>query len=801
MSDDRWRRDPEDDGWDDEVGEEGWGPEATQDLGSAGSMGGWDSRAWGADAGQAGWAAGSGEEDTWGPDATSDLGEGGSQGQRWDAESWESGGQQPWSSGTDAGLREASRDARGHQPWSSGPQDQGWAAGSGDADWQRPSRGADGVQPQTWDSDTQRWVADPAGDEWGADPSQPQQWDAAGPGEQAWAGNADQRWDEIAPEVWTPHGETDGSPSEPQSLGEDRWSGDTTLDEGPRGSGPAWDTAWDEHLAGVDVGADAADAWQHEPPEALVPAGQREQDATRQNLWDSDATLPPTAFETVAPHLKGKGSGKVPAARVLIPSMIIVLLTGLAAVEVLILPPTEQTAAPVPQAAAAVGLWYCPAVAGEGEEASLAIAAAGDEASRVTVVRHTPEGQVSGSPETVEPGVQLDVPLENPEPVSVRWAGGPSVVTWRVNGEEGAAAPCLPGPSPTWYVSGLNTAAGAQSTLHLFNPFPADAVARVVFTTPEGPITLVRTDNVLVRAGEQVQLDLGEFQPEVSDLGVIVEVQAGRLISQGEVTYEPIEGETGPSGRALVPAAAATADFWAFAFARADDNSSSWLDVQNPGEREAAVEVRVSSPAASGSLLGEVAVPAGGMARIDLADVSEDVEFGVAVDVVNDVPVVVTRTAQLRSDDREGVATSLGSGPGTDWALAGAGTRGFSARLGLYNPGTEPVTVAVDAGPATPEDWGAVDVEPNGRAQVELAEVSPDQVAIPLRVTANGPVVPEFRSLADEGALRSWTALATPAASWAGPATRPPIRRDPGLPSIPLVSAERVTESFEVLKD
>jgi len=504
---------------------------------------------------------------------------------------------------------------------------------------------------------------------------------------------------------------------------------------------------------------------------------------------NDDVTLPPTPVELVTPRPAPRRRSPL---RWLAPLLGLLLVAAIVA-EAVTVPPASSAAAEVEQDPAAAGIWYCPVTAEPGQSAVVSIAATGTQESSVAVVRHTSEGVVGDDTLTTVPaGSQRDVVLEAAEaqqPVSVRWSGGPSIVTWRTEGEAALAAPCAAGPSPVWYLSGLDTANGSRSTLHLFNPFAVDAVARITFTTPEGPTTLVSTESELVPAGTSRRIDIATDlqQPEVADLGVVVEVRSGRLVVQGEVRYEPAAGQTGPTGRALVPAAEEPAEAWAFGFAQADDRSSSWLSIMNPGEREAAVEIQVSEPLEESQLLDEVSVPAGGTYRVPLAGSSSEPTFGVEVLAVNDIGVVATRTTALvTEDDRRGVAASLGAAPAESWALAGGGTDGRASFVDIYNPGPTPVTARMSAGPGTPADWSAIEVGVNQRVSVDLAEVADDAPHISVTVSADGPIVAELRSSRDAGALRSWTSVGVPATRYTGAPTRPPVRRDPALSTEPL---------------
>lgn len=457
-------------------------------------------------------------------------------------------------------------------------------------------------------------------------------------------------------------------------------------------------------------------------------------------------------------------------------------------VDVLAAPAPPGPPEEVPQDPAQAGAWYCPATAGDEESAVLSVAAVGDAPSRTRVYRY-PEGQAVGDdPVTVAPGDEHTLvlgPGESSRPVTVRWEGGPAVATWRIEAGDTPAAPCAPGPAERWHLAGFDTATGSRSLLHLFNPYTEDAVARVVFATPEGPVRLVLTDNIFVAAGTSTAIDLGEFQPEQPDLGAIVEVLSGRLVAQGEVRMAPVGERQGPTGRLLMPAATAPATAWSFGYARADEGSNSWLSVLNTSEREAAVAVRVSNPTPEAGVQ-EHSVPSGGVLRIDLAELSTEPEFGVSVESVNEVPVVVHRTVHLRTGGREGLAGSRGGRPATRWALVGGGAGDRRGRVNVYNPGTEPVTVTVRTSGEEPADWQDRSLPPNGWTAFDLADVDPVRTQIPALVDASGPVVAELRSHYPAGRLRLWTAVGVPETAWTGPPTRPAVRRDPSLSTRPL---------------
>jgi hypothetical protein len=465
------------------------------------------------------------------------------------------------------------------------------------------------------------------------------------------------------------------------------------------------------------------------------------------------------------------------------------LIAAATAVESMVItspPPPE----PVAQEEARAGAWYCPATAEDEETAFVSIAATGDEDSLVTVYRYPAHGTPGADPTvTVPAGEQHEIRLDPGHatfPIAVRWQGGPAAAAWRVEGADAAAAPCAPGAADLWHIPGFDTAAGARSFLHLFNPFAIDATVRVTFGTPEGRVSLALTDNVVVPAGRSVRVDLNEFQPEQPDLAASVEVLAGRVASSGEVRYSPLRDEVGPQGRVLLPADEAGKLEAAFGYARADELGASWLSVFNPGSREAAVELRVTDPAPEAIALGETSVPAGGVVRIDLTEVTDEPEFGLALLVNNDVPVVAARTTWVSTGDgREGVAASLGASPAQRWVLAGGGLGERRGQVAVYNPGPEAAGVDVDAGVGTPAEWSGLALGPNERLGLSLTELTEDRPSVAVAVSATTPVVAELRAHAMGERLRFWSAVGLPEAAWRGLPARPPLLREAGLTTRP----------------
>lgn len=464
---------------------------------------------------------------------------------------------------------------------------------------------------------------------------------------------------------------------------------------------------------------------------------------------------------------------------------------------------------------AGAGTAACPAVGSGEEPARLTVAPATDGDTEVGVRRYG-EGQPdSGSPQAVSADVPMVTKLD-PEaaaqPLGIRWRGEPAVASWMVGDPPTAAAPCEPYPQPVWHIAGFDTTLESAATLHLLNPFTVDAVVRVTFGTPDGESVLARTENVLVGAGQHRTLDVTDLEPEHPELAATVEVLAGRVMAQGEMVWGTTDQETGPEGHALLPAIPGTepvddadgsgpgdagdagdiadspdgmeqapgTSLMAATGARVTDDATSWLVVYNLTDRETSFELSVTD-AREGSprLMSETGVPAGGVVRVDLAEVSTAGEFGVAIQPIGDARLVATRiTAVTTSAGGQDISVAPLQPTAERWAVAGA--EAGRGRLTVANLGGTPARVGVDAGEATPDDWSERLVEPGAAARFELADLEA-QGAVPLRIEADGPVAAGLTRREGGSDLRLWSLAGTDVATWEA-TPRPPARRDPSLP-------------------
>lgn len=452
--------------------------------------------------------------------------------------------------------------------------------------------------------------------------------------------------------------------------------------------------------------------------------------------------------------------------------------------------------APGDVALADSGAAYCPVVAGEGDTAALEVASASaEEDSEIVVSRYVDGNAVADDPQVLAAGTStiLDIPAEQQgSPVVVQWRGGPVIAQYRLSGDTGAVgeqavAQCQTQPSDRWYLAGFDTVRGSTSTLYLFNPFDQDAVVSLQFGTTEGPVDLVIAGDIQVPAGQVVVRDLAELRPETDDLAVTVRAEVGRVVAQGQVVRGPAgEGLEGITGRALLPAVAAPSSELVVAEATVDEVTQSWVTVYNPSDRQAAVQVQVSTPLGDASTLAsEVTVPAGGTARVELADLSALPRLGVRLVSVNGIGLTATRISAVQEGDRTGVALASAVPTGeVSWTVPGA--RGPDAELTLFNPGDTTATARVELAGGAPEEWAAVAVPPNAVTSLPLGDLDPQGPAL---VTADVPLVAGVVNLSPDAATAYWSATGAATAALVGGGEALAVERDPALASSPVLSA------------
>jgi hypothetical protein len=306
-----------------------------------------------------------------------------------------------------------------------------------------------------------------------------------------------------------------------------------------------------------------------------------------------------------------------------------------------------------------------------------------------------------------------------------------------------AGTTCAVPGTDFWFV-GSGAVVGQRGRVYLTNPEAAPAVVDITLSGPDGPIDAPAGRGVPVAAGAQVVRLLDALAPGVTRFAVHVHARSGRIAAA--VRDQQVDGLT-PRGADWLPPAAAPARHQALPGVVAGAGER-LLQVVAPGESDAIVKVRLvtESGTFAPSGLDVIEVPAGSVAEVDLAPVTESAAVAVLLDA--DVPVtagVLTRvtgtTGQLTDVAYTAAALPLvPTNPGVV-PEARQGT-GVTSSLLLAAPGTD-ATVRLAALP--PATGSAVDVRVPGGSQVvvDLATVStaPDFALTVTPRPGSGPVL------------------------------------------------------------
>jgi hypothetical protein len=449
------------------------------------------------------------------------------------------------------------------------------------------------------------------------------------------------------------------------------------------------------------------------------------------------------------------------------------------------------------------GTWYCLPLLRENDTATVSVAAVGDDPSQVTIERFNDGESSFESPQRLEPDEVHEFEISGgrtPSAAVLRWQGGPVVASWRFDGQaQRVGASCTQSPAPQWTMTGANTTAGSTARLYLFNPFDSDAVVQAAFATPEGRVDLVRSENISVPSRSVVDLDLTELQPEQPDLGLILDVQAGRVVASGlqrfgqpelpEVELEDVEpavDPNAPEGRTVLPATPVVeTDVLGLAYAAAGENTTSWLSVLNASEEPASITVTVSDQVEGAALEQEIVVGPESVERVELDGLSSRPDFGVRVLAADEVTLSATAFTATIGDGGAVTAAPATTEPDAFSAQPASAVASASA-VAVFNPGDVPATAAVSVGGQVPDDWSALQLEPGRMELLSVADVDVSAPG-PVEVSADQPVHATLRLTGGDDPDRQLLTLPlVPANRWQGPADALLPERDRTLESSPV---------------
>lgn len=330
----------------------------------------------------------------------------------------------------------------------------------------------------------------------------------------------------------------------------------------------------------------------------------------------------------------------------------------------------------------------------------------------------------------------------------VQLDGGSVAAEHSVLGPHGfAVAPCASEASSRWYFAEGSTLRDDLMLLALFNPFPDDAIVDLSFSTDQGRAEPGDFQGIVVPGRGLRVVNVADHLRRRRAVAVTIAARRGRIVAD----RIQARGAEGRRGLTLALGAAAPGLSWLFPDGVIADGVVERFHVYNPTEDEAIVDLEVNPDEGSVEPF-ELRVPPFERVTLNLAEesrVPRNVGYSVGVRSLNDVPVVVERTADgTAPSPRAGIADTPGARTtARSWVLAdGAANERVDEWVTVLNPGREDVTVSIRAlvsgRRVDVEGLQDVDISAGRRRSFRIS----DHIARPelaLLATASGRVVVE----------------------------------------------------------
>lgn len=337
--------------------------------------------------------------------------------------------------------------------------------------------------------------------------------------------------------------------------------------------------------------------------------------------------------------------------------------------------------------------------------------------------------------------------------------GGGVVVERIVQGPTGAdAGPCSSTASDAWSVPVGGTDTTADNTqrreiLVFFNPFPADAVLDVRFSTDSGERGVPDKFLGLVVPGRGVvAADVAAFDVTVSpEVNAMVTARAGRVVVDRLQMYNPPE----PGGVALSTGIPALSGTWVFPAGNVNSARREALVVANPGELPAEVDVEIRPEDSELSTEPfELTVQPRRHVLLDLAAeermnelLSQNAAYSIIVRTADGTSVAAERVLRVPPDQPgAGAATGDGSAIAGNKLVAEMSGAQPGSLLTLFNPSEDSVAqvkVSIIANGQLIDPLGATDIaiQPGRRVTLPVESLATGTFAVLLESTT--PVMAE----------------------------------------------------------
>lgn len=449
----------------------------------------------------------------------------------------------------------------------------------------------------------------------------------------------------------------------------------------------------------------------------------------------------------------------------------------------------DEVSAGAPGADAAGSTWYCPggSTSPDGEaDLTVVIANTGpDPVSGVAITTAFAPGspdppaparenfELSGYTRLVlSPGEFVQAPHVA---VTVEVDHGGVLVEQGVASSTGFdLAACAGSGSETWYFADGATTRNSSMLLHLYNPFPADAIVDLAFAATEGRAEPADLQGVVVPARALVAVNVGDHVRREAAVSASIVARSGRIVA-GKIVRRNEPGQRG-----IVAGLGATepAGTWRFPEGTVGGGVVERFHLYNPNEREARVDVEM---VLDDGVVEPLEIPVPGQGRVTLT-VNGEGETGLVIPegvghsavfrVLNEVDVIVERGLE-GTGRHSGLGASLGAPiAARQWGMAaGVATPAVEEWIVVQNASEREALVRVEAiseGSNVELDrLGGLTIPPSGRRGFRLNDLlgqpgsSTETLEAALLVSSDQPIVVE-RTMFRIGRSGLSTTMATP---------------------------------------
>lgn len=331
-------------------------------------------------------------------------------------------------------------------------------------------------------------------------------------------------------------------------------------------------------------------------------------------------------------------------------------------------------------------------------------------------------------------GQVLVQPLADERPADVVGFGGNVAAGALVRTKEPligeGSTQCSSRASARWFFGSGASTLGADQRMLIYNPFPDEAVVRVLFLTAGGENRKPALSDLPVPANSATLIRVNEAIRLQRSLAAVVEAERGRVVAW-RLMFD--DAEEGPSGVQMSLGVTRPFTTWYFPEGGVGGGMQEHIGIANPSSEEAIVTVSLvmADKVVQPDSLVEVEIPPRSSRTFPLGATLRPAQrdlggVSALVQSTNNVGVVVERAMRYDSGSVGGSAAELGASRlGTRWLLTPGTVNPTTDSVVLMNPGATEAEVSLtlyrgNRGAVSPAAITGRTIPPGGRLKIGI---------------------------------------------------------------------------------